>query len=277
VDTQEIELPAVVEMDRGQRVEAQVYGALIEKISGCLKSEMTSQLGRSNSIDNGNRAAKLARLQGELAVIIDIFSQDSRYMGDGEKKKWLSLLDKALFSRAEPESVINCLGKTSHLVEEHLVGAVSLGTFAGLLRRCGCDVTVYGIVAPVRLDINGKVDIIYRLGDNDIYGNEIVRLVQLKTVGKGSDMEILPAGSEIIERGLHPKFKEGDARILLKTGNEIKTILEKKEGKKLDVKAFFVSVPSYGSEVVSNAFGIVKDTKICKDFEYNARANSLIP
>lgn len=255
------------------RLQNQSHDILLRWIGGDFKSAFMEELGRTEHVNL--RPRNLAELQGKLATVIDIFSQD--FIGTDKEFAMASLLNKALFSESDSGSLINNgLGVQKEVVRSHIIGAISIATFAYLARQSGVNINAMDIIAPSGIDVKGKVDLILKFGDKNSNGQEIVRVVQLKAIGGVSKTDIRrpeDVNNTVGALGIGSE----DAKQLITTCRHREWILGSNGPRDAEIRPFIVVVPGYDSRVVHNSYGKITDSEVISEFEYEAKAYGLLP
>lgn len=266
----EVPIRQILEMPKEERLQSKSHDILLKWIGTDFKNGLISELHQKE----GNRhPEKLASLQGSLAAVIDIFSQD--FAGTGQGLAIESLLDKALFSTAEKDSVVNGLPNSKDVVRDHLYGAFSIVTFIDLARKAGVAIRALDIIAPATMDVKGKVDLILKFGERDQEGKEIVRVIQLKSHSSVINPEIFRADDPNLDT--HGQVGPEHVRTLLATVRQTHWIMGEQDTGNAVIRPFIVIVPGYASESVRNCYGRITNTNSIDTFVYDAKAYGLLP
>jgi len=258
-----------------ERFEQEVY----EKVDKWLGTGYRECLKRQLRVSNRDEAwkRKMAALGRNLSLGLHVFALDKEFLGSEEFTKWKDRIWSTMFDTASHESVVNCLGGGEQSrVRGELLGPISVLTFADLVRKSGAvsEFKLGSVVADPYTDVVHRVDLIMNLGDRDIYGKELTRLIQLKTNQKNR-IEIENLNGNYFF-GVRPTVGGESLRRM----KELEKFLIRTNPKNpISVSSFLVSVPEFESVHIRNPFGIImtEPSELVGEFSSEAFRTGLLP
>ena len=251
---------------------------VFERVDRWLKTGYRDKLRTQLHVSNRDEAwkMKMSGLGRDLALGLYIFALDKDFMGGEEFLRWKDRIWSTLFDTMSPKSVINCLGENGQQsVKCQLLGPISVLTFRDLVRKTspGVGFKLSEVVADPHIDVRSRVDLILSLGDRDVYGHEIVRLIQLKTNLKNL----------VCAESLEGEFGHGiRAEAGMESMRRIRAFEEdlvRRRQEPISVRSFLVTVPEFESAHIRNPFGIIQSEKseLVGKFKSEAITTGLLP
>jgi len=258
-----------------ERFEQEVY----KEVDEWLRTGYKECLKRQLRIDSRDEAwkRKMAALGRNLSLGLHVFALDKEFLGTEELARWKDRIWSTIFDTTSHESVVNCLGEREQSsVRDQLLGPISVLTFADLVRKSGAvtDFKLSSVVADPHTDVAHRVDLIMNLGDRDIYGKELIRLIQLKT-NQNNNIEIENLNGNY-SFGVRPAVWEESLRRM----KELQEFLIRTNPKNsISVSSFLVSVPEFESVHIRNPFGIImaEHSELVREFSSEAFRTGLLP
>lgn len=220
-----------------------------ERLFKWVKGDFRSKLADLIPQKGLRRDKQLSELANNFARVLDLF------VIDGVHFEWDKKLTEAVFG-SSADSVINCLDREkSQKVKIWLMGPISTLTLLDLIKavRPGLkdELKVSEVVTDAQMDVVDKIDLTFRFGDKNQQSQEILRVVQLKTIPE-NDVRIARAYEDDIKTSYFDKVPGEDVRKMINRGKSIA------DAQNAQLRAYVVLVPAYDASVVGNIYGIIR-------------------